>query len=114
DNGAYHQHLEPGENVLEISGLTDADVVEYRYENRGENGADFRTGDCEWMRNRNVAEKAERVECPQDAHHSNGDGRDRRGLGDYKPCPGIQEPGERAIAVAHIDVFAAGLRLERS
>src|SRR5581483_11214132 len=113
NDGADHQHLEPGEDVLKLSRLAHAYVVQSRNENGRENGPDLSPGDRERMRNRDVAEKAERVERSQDAHHSNGDGRDGRGLGDYEPCPRIQEPGERAVAVAHIDVFATGLWLER-
>ena len=47
----------------------------------------------------------------EDADDAGGNGGDGGWLGDDEPGPGVEESGERAVGVAHVDVFAAGLGL---
>ena len=58
-----------------------------------------------------IGEKGEGGEGPENADQAGGDGGDRGRFGDQEPGPGVEEPGERTIGVAHVDVLSARLWL---
>ncbi len=65
-------------------------------------------------RTASLIEERERGKGSQDAHESDGEGRDGRGLGDGEPRPGVEKAGQRPVGVANVDIFASGLRLHRA
>jgi hypothetical protein len=61
-----------------------------------------------------IAEKGERRKYAKDAHNACSNRRQCPGHRDGEVRPAIQEATQRAVGVADIDVFAAGLRLHRA
>src|ERR1700686_4976925 len=61
-----------------------------------------------------VGEKSKDRECLEDANQASCDSRDRCRFGDEEPSPGIKKSCQRTVAVAHINILAAGLRFHGS
>ena len=59
-------------------------------------------------------EKGEDRKRPKNSHQPRDHGRDRSRFRDDKPGPRVEKSGQRPVAVADVDILAAGLRLHRS
>src|SRR5437588_11780403 len=53
------------------------------------------------------------MECAENPHQSDSDGRNRSWFGDHEPCPGIEKSCKRSIAVTDVNIFSPRLRFKR-
>src|SRR5439155_21470115 len=114
DDEDDHHHLQHRKRKLKVAGLADADVIQPRDENGGQDRHQVAVIDRKYMAGADVPgeqwewKKTEGRKITQHPHDPSSNSSDGGGLGDQEPRPGIEKAGQWTVAVANVDVFPTG------